>query len=490
MPDTSIDPRADYQCPACQAGALTAEPLAVNAGIDTGVKAAVGAQSTAAVAARTQSVLRCALCAEAYPVMQVAGTPVPWLYPQPESARERWAGDLAILLANLAAQSAALAEARGRSGLSALARVRLARLQRGRQHQHSQFCALLAPFALSDNQQPTAAGAPPAQPNRSQSLLSYHSNLFRDWNWENGETVHMLESITDILQAAAVPQLGRLLTLGSGAGRLSYDLHCLVGPETSTLLDLNPLLQGVAAAIAAGADIELPEFPIAPLDLESVCLNRVLSAPPDIQRSTAPLRFVLGDCLAPPFAPGSFDSVLTPWLIDILPVPLAQFLPILNRLLPIGGHWLNTGSLVFDSGSPEEALCFEEVEALMGAAGFELKAVTRTRQPYLQSPASAHGRLEMVTTFCAVKRRDVAPAAEPPPGPPAGPPAVDSSAALPRPARYDALAAHHLLRAQVLAAINGERSLQELSVLLGARYNMTAAHAAQIIEDIIREAEY
>jgi len=58
--------------------------------------------------------------------------------------------------------------------------------------------------------------------------------------------------------------------------------------------------------------------------------------------------FVLADVLRAPFADHAFDTVVTPWLIDIVSDDLPVFAARINRLLKPGGRWLNFGSLAFD----------------------------------------------------------------------------------------------------------------------------------------------
>ena len=180
--------------------------------------------------------------------------------------------------------------------------------------------------------------------------------------------------------------------------------------------------------------------------------------------------------------------MLTPWLIDVIDLSLPTFLDRLNDLLPIGGLWLNTGSLAFEAGDERFAYSIEEVLATIEHAGFQLLSVRREEQPYLQSPASCHQRRELVTSFCAIKRRaritrhpaTLAGNAE----------GRDGRMDLPleRATSYDALAAHHLLHTQVLSAIDGHRTMAELIELLRRQYTLSQQEAQQLIERVLAEA--
>ena len=145
------------------------------------------------------------------------------------------------------------------------------------------------------------------------------------------------------------------------------------------------------------------EFPIAPKSLEDDAVLRTLSAPEVVRDG---FEFVLGDALRPPFAAGSFDTVVTPWLIDIITEDLSDFAARINALLKKDGRWINFGSLAF--ASPEHARRYspEETKAIVAECGFSDPYVSEATIPYMCSPASRHGRQEKVFTFSAWKERD------------------------------------------------------------------------------------
>jgi hypothetical protein len=131
------------------------------------------------------------------------------------------------------------------------------------------------------------------------------------------------------------------------------------------------------------------------------------------QSLPCPVHWVLADACAAPFPAASFDTVITPWLIDVVDDELGAFATRVNELQHSGGRWINTGSLVF--AHPERAARYtlDEVIALVGDAGFARPDVSEARVPYMCSPASRHGRMESVVTFGATKQHDVRAAARP-----------------------------------------------------------------------------
>jgi ubiquinone/menaquinone biosynthesis C-methylase UbiE len=153
-----------------------------------------------------------------------------------------------------------------------------------------------------------------------------------------------------------------------------------------------------------GDEPELYEFPLAPKSLEDFAVLRKLSAPEPVREG---FHFVFGDALRPPFAAASFDTVVTPWIIDIvseaLPIQAAR----INRLLKPQGRWINFGSLAFDHPERAHRYSAEESVAIVEEAGFAPPHTREQSIPYMCSPASRHGRQETVFTFCASKTDEV-----------------------------------------------------------------------------------
>ena len=171
----------------------------------------------------------------------------------------------------------------------------------------------------------------------------------------------------------------------------------------TTALDFNPMLMFIAKQMCAGEQLKMHEFPIAPRSLEDDAVLRTLSAPQVVREG---FELVLGDALRPPFAAGTFDTIVTPWLIDIITEDLPDVAARINAMLKKNGRWINFGSLAF--ASPERARRYspEETKAIVAECGFADPYVSEATIPYMCSPASRHGRQEKVFTFSAWKERD------------------------------------------------------------------------------------
>jgi hypothetical protein len=164
------------------------------------------------------------------------------------------------------------------------------------------------------------------------------------------------------------------------------------------------LLLLIAQSVMRGASLKLHEFPIAPRSLEDDAVLRTLAAPEIVRDG---LHLLLGDATRPPFAAQSFDTVVTPWLIDIISEDLAVFAARINGLLKPNGRWINFGSLAFSDPQHARRYSPEEVKAIVAENGFSDPYVSEATIPYMCSPASRHGRQERVLAFSAYKEREI-----------------------------------------------------------------------------------
>jgi hypothetical protein len=430
--------------------------------------------------------LACPGCAAHFPVLANAGHRLPWLFADPEASLLEWKSRFNGFLVVNDGERRALDAAAGVSDLGPLARQRIERLLRAKNDQRRRVAALLEPLGLEparfeDVGDPTRLVQ--SKLPKSQGLVSYYANVLRDWAWDTPENQAALEAVEAVLAPAFADRDGpeRLLHLGAGACRLPYDLHRRLAPRLSVVLDHNPLLLLLAQRVIAGESVELYEFPVAPLDIERAAVLRRCAAPEPIGEGFACL---FADALNAPLRAGAFDAVVTPWLVDVIPEDLGVFALRVNRLIADGGIWLNTGSLAFFHR--EESWCYglDEVPSLLEAGGFEVVALERRTLPYLQSPASGHGRVESVLSFSARKVRDV-----PAPAPHRSLPAwlLETGKAIPRPDALAIACSTHWLKAQVLAAVDGQRSIDDVGAALARSLDMPLPVAVQAVRRILVE---
>ena len=336
----------------------------------------------------------CVGCNAGYPVLGE----VPWLFAEPQSMLAQWRARLQFLVMSIEREVRTLrAELAGALGESA--RQRLELLAVAHEDHARRLTQLLLPLNLASTHSvyETHLALRTRLPSE-QGLTNYYVNLHRDWAWgaaENDASVALIRSV-----AQHHHSWGGTLVLGAGSGRLAYDLHMQCAPRLTVAVDFNPLLLFVARDVTRGAPVELYEFPIAPRRLADHAILRTLSAPQPVRPG---FHIVAADVLRAPFAPEAFDTVVTPWLIDIVSEDFARLAARVNALLRPGGCWVNFGSLAFTQGERALRLSFEETLDVVSRAGFAQPAIEEQSIPYMCSPASRHARKETVVAWCARK---------------------------------------------------------------------------------------
>ena len=443
------------------------------------VCAAAGATLTV-----SSEALTCRQCDTQFPIFRCGKANIPWLFSEPDNTRLEWKARYNGFLHANSAELERLRHAHKGSHGSKTGRRRISNLLHAHEQYRDQITEILAPVKLEDINWPAdATSLLQSKLPKNQGLSSYTSNIFRDWAWNNGENETLVDAVDKVLTADHRGRLGPLLTLGAGASRLPYDMHRRYSPYLSVILDNNPLLLQIASQVIQGESISLYEFPVAPLNESSFAVLQECQAPVALDNEN--FHYVLADALNPPFAKESFNTVVTPWLIDIIPQDLRVFIPSINRILPQGGVWINTGSLAFFHR--DEAWCYSEEEVLEIVAenGFEVLAVERRTVPYLRSPHSAHGRMETILSFSARKVREVDPGATL-----SYLPAwiLDTSQPIPSSTECAVSASNHMLKAHVLAAIDGKRTINEIGRIVASQYGLGLEETIHAVTRILVDA--
>ena len=403
---------------------------------------------------------------------------IPWMFAEPRAALGEWRGRLQFALQKLSHESAGLDQELKGTDLPALARRRVERYKKCVDSHRRKLQKLLRPVdvqSLQGNHETYIALRTrlPAD----QGLNTYYANIHRDWAWGDEENQASLKQIQAVLHDHA--DLGNVLVLGAGAGRLAYDLHTNMHCTATVAMDFNPLLMLVAQAMADGKQLTLYEFPIAPLALEDDAVLRKLSAP---QPAGEDFHLVLGDALRPPFPENSFDTVVTPWLIDIITEDFPTLAARINRLLKKEGRWVNFGSLAFSNARRADRHSPEEVKAIVAENGFSDPYVSQATIPYMCSPASRHGRQERVFTFSAYKERN----AKKPERHKALPDwIVKGSDPVPLTAPFRQQAMTTQIYSFIMSLIDGKRSIKDMAIVLENQRLMTKEEAEPAIRTFL-----
>ncbi len=343
--------------------------------------------------------LHCKACKVDFP--SIDG--IPFMFAEPQASLGEWRGRLQFALQQLSHEIAGLDRELKNEDLRPLTRRRVERYRKCVEQHQRKLQKLLRPVdvqSLHGNYESYLAMR--TRLPSDQGLNTYYANVHRDWSWGNEENAASLDQLRSVLHDHA--RLGKVLVLGAGAGRLAYDIHMQLDCESTVAMDFNPLLMLIADRVARGKTLKLYEFPIAPAALEDDAVLRTLSAPEPVREG---FHLVLADALRPPFPDGAFDTVVTPWLIDIISEDLPVFAARINALLAGDGRWVNFGSLAFADNARARRYSPEETKQIVAENGFSDPYVSQKKMPYMCSPASRHGRHEKVFSFSAYKERGV-----------------------------------------------------------------------------------
>lgn len=437
--------------------------------------------------ASSADVLDCLRCGLSFPILSDGDDAMLWLFPDPECARLDWLARLN----GFNAQTTTLLESLGRAlrqpQLLDGARRRLQMLYDAREQQWQQVNTILADIALAEpvsETQPTPSARLLHRVPGNQAIDSYSLNLFRDWAWNNGEYLEMRSIVFGLLKACKGAGPGSVLTLGAGGCRLSMDLHRHIPSAQSFALDINPLLLTMAGRIVRGDGVACHEFPLIPRDARVAVSKTLAASEPLTADEAASFNLILGDCSNLPVRQRSVGTLITPWLIDIQPQEFSLFAKRMNAAMVDGGVWINTGSLAFLNQLPEHRYTSDELLDILVECGFEIVTSEHRTVNYLCSPDSAHGRVETVFSFAVRKISDCAAVSH-----------IDyvpewlsnTTKPIPETTTLPVDAARHLLNAQVLGAIDGRTSIDELGDMLAAVHSLPPADAVHAIRRIMLE---
>jgi SAM-dependent methyltransferase/uncharacterized protein YbaR (Trm112 family) len=418
--------------------------------------------------------LHCDACKVDFPLLEG----MPWMFAEPQATLAEWRGRLQFSLQQIGHEIAGLEWELKNGSMQALAKRRVERYKKALEYHKRALQKLLRPVemqALHGNYETYLALR--SRLPVDQGLNTYYANIHRDWSWGDAENDASLNQIRSVLHDHA--ELGRVLVLGAGGGRLAYDIHTQLACEVTVAMDFNPLLMLVANSVTQGDSLKLYEFPIAPLALEDDAVLRKLSAP---KATDDDFHLVFGDALRPPFPDESFDTVVTPWLIDIITEDLPVLGARINNLLKKNGRWVNFGSLAFSSAERARNYSPEETKAIVAESGFSDPYVSQATIPYMCSPASRHGRQERVFSFSAYKERSVEKPARHKSLPDW---LVTGKDPVPLTPSFRQQAMTTQIYSFIMSLINGKRSVKEMAVVLEKQKLMTRDEAEAAIRSFM-----
>ncbi len=400
---------------------------------------------------------------------------VPWVLPNPRNSLTDWGAKLnhfnQVLLAETKSLESSIKHATGET------EARLQKLLAGKKIFIRRVSELLMPVIQAPSTTKPVYEALRDRAPTTQNLLSYEANLYRDWVWGHEENALTCDLVKQ--------QLGdrnpeKLLVLGAGAGRLALDLHDVWKPSITVATDINPLLVMAAEYLLTNNDLPFVEFPLQPRTSEFVAVEHNIQGHPKPEN----FHFVFSDATKPGFQKGAFDTVITPWFVDIQPLEFGRFLRQLNQYLPEDGIWVNFGSLVFNQN--RDVLCYglDEVKAIIEQQGFELEDIQSHEIPYLKSPYNAGYRMENVWSWRARKVADVKPVQSPQVMPAW---LLDTNQAIPSAQYFQQFSFTHRVYAQLAAEVDGKTSVEKIAKKLAKQNKMDNREALQLVTEFFKD---
>jgi len=326
---------------------------------------------------------------------------IPWLYENPHAALGEWKVRYDNQDAKLVQEIDRIKGNLRDANLPEMAKKRTDRFLRAKVENQKALRKVMEPLKVQYTENANLHDAIKTKLPSTQVLMSYYPNIFRDWVWGEKENEACLAMVSEVIGSHS---LGKTAVLGAGACRLPYDVHQKFQPDYSLFIDINPFLFFVAERLLSGKSCQLQEFPMAPLSQESVAVEHKIKGVKDKPEN---LFFIFADALNPPIKKHSVDTVFTPWFIDIVPMDLADQMKLFNSLVPVGGSWVNFGSLAFTHADIKKTYSRDELWELLDIHGWELVEKVEREIPYLDSPYSAQTRMENTVAFRAKKTKDV-----------------------------------------------------------------------------------
>jgi len=337
--------------------------------------------------------LRCRACGTTFPNLGE----VPMLVTDREALVRTWRAQLAAFEAMMERTALELQSELGRFDLLPSTRQRLEQIANANRSNRGTVSALFAAAGITAD--PIALERAESQKGEGARIVQYFEQALRDWGWAG--VAQNSASLARLLGVAGGGRLlGRTLVLGAGTARLAYDLHGALAPELTIALDLDPFVVLVAHRVLFENGVTLVETPIDPATPDGSAVPRQLQRHAEPPQNFACL---LADAFEPPFADGSFDTIVTPWFIDVAAEDFRDVIGLVSQLLRPDGRWLNDGPLLYKTSNFDLRYSQQEVLELVRLAGFRIDAQEAREISYLHSPDSAHARTENVLSFCATK---------------------------------------------------------------------------------------
>ena len=227
----------------------------------------------------------------------------------------------------------------------------------------------------------------------TQQISSYFKLIFRDWCWNSGE----IKEYVSYCEKQLKKKNGNVLILGSGAGRLSYDLANSLSHLNFYSLDHNPFLTFSAEKITQGELIELYDYELFPKELQLTSQKYKIQYP-KLKHNNH--QFILSTFPNLPFDLNSFDAIICPWFLDILDMDFEDALDHTKSYLKEDGELIFIGPANIHHS--DLALQYTK-EEIIQATGHYFSNINSEEKviDYLTNPIASQNRAESVLLMTA-----------------------------------------------------------------------------------------
>lgn len=238
----------------------------------------------------------------------------------------------------------------------------------------------------------------------------YYHHILRDWAWDDEPSEHFETHANDanldrVLKVWPDAKAQKMLVLGAGAGRLSWDLHEKLSPEFTIASDINPFLLACAEGLVKGEKaIVLPELYTYPQIGFPYSKSWEMS-PVNDPNGLSERWFALGaDVWNMPLRESSVDTIVTSWLLDVTGGDVKDLISVIAYLLKPNGRWINTGPLLYSQNlSFDKKYSADEILHFAALAGFNVEHQQVEEIAHMASPMNARYHHEQVWSFNALK---------------------------------------------------------------------------------------
>lgn len=220
----------------------------------------------------------------------------------------------------------------------------------------------------------------------NQSILSYQTNIFRDWVWGKEENKIYANYIKSHIDSA----VENILVLGAGSCGLSYELARSLKANIISV-DINPYLFLVAQKLFNKKHLKLYEFVDNAAKEEYVSIKTEIKPPEQVNNHFQ----VFCDFFNLPFKENTFDAVIACWFYDILDPSLNSCLEHINYYLKDHAESFFIGPSSFHKKEIEQKLTTSEIVSTFESKYSEVQSFTEN-VTYLDNPNNTYKRSENI----------------------------------------------------------------------------------------------